>query len=108
LRADPAAGFDRDVYPRIGINGEAMSPTAKLFMHGRSRAVRLPKAFRLPGKEVKVSRIGTAVLLEPLGNGRSFDAASVWACIDALTCGEFPEPNDVDLAPGREDEPNFD
>lgn len=40
--------------------------TAKLFMHGRSQAVRLPKEFRLPGKEVRVRRVGRAVLLEPI------------------------------------------
>jgi antitoxin VapB len=40
--------------------------TAKLFKHGRSQAVRLPKEFRLPGKEVRVRRIGRGVLLEPL------------------------------------------
>ncbi|MCB1758101.1 MAG: AbrB/MazE/SpoVT family DNA-binding domain-containing protein, partial [Gammaproteobacteria bacterium] len=41
------------------------SGTAKIFMHGRSQAVRLPKEFRLPGKEVRVSRLGQGVLLEP-------------------------------------------
>jgi antitoxin VapB len=40
--------------------------TAKLFMHGRSQAVRLPKEFRLPGTEVRVSRVGRGVLLEPV------------------------------------------
>jgi antitoxin VapB len=40
--------------------------TAKLFKHGRSQAVRLPKEFRLPGKEVRVRRLGRGVLLEPL------------------------------------------
>jgi antitoxin VapB len=39
---------------------------AKLFQHGGSQAVRLPKAFRLPGGEVKVSRTARGVLLEPL------------------------------------------
>ena len=39
---------------------------AKLFQHGGSQAVRLPKAFRLPGAEVKVSRTPRGVLLEPL------------------------------------------
>jgi antitoxin VapB len=43
-----------------------MTATAKIFMHGRSQAVRLPKEFRLPGKEVKVSRVGRGVLLEPV------------------------------------------
>jgi antitoxin VapB len=40
--------------------------TAKLFKHGRSQAVRLPKEFRLPGSEVRVRRIGRGVLLEPM------------------------------------------
>jgi antitoxin VapB len=38
--------------------------TAKLFMHGRSQAVRLPKEFRFNGTEVRVSRIGDRVVLE--------------------------------------------
>jgi antitoxin VapB len=48
--------------------GRIMSETgtAKLFMHGRSQAVRLPKAFRLPGTEVRVRRVGRGVLLEPV------------------------------------------
>jgi antitoxin VapB len=40
--------------------------TAKLFKHGRSQAVRLPKEFRLPGSEVRVRRVGRGVLLEPI------------------------------------------
>ena len=40
--------------------------TAKLFMHGRSQAVRLPKEFRFSGKEVRVRRVGNGVLLEPV------------------------------------------
>jgi antitoxin VapB len=40
--------------------------TAKIFIHGRSQAVRLPKAFRLPGSEVRVRRVGRGVLLEPI------------------------------------------
>ena len=39
---------------------------AKLFKHGRSQAVRLPKEFRLPGTEVRVRRVGSGVLLEPM------------------------------------------
>jgi len=42
--------------------------TAKLFMHGRSQAVRLPKAFRMPGTEVRVRRVGNTVILEPMAN----------------------------------------
>lgn len=39
--------------------------TAKLFMNGRSQAVRLPKAYRFQGDEVFVKRMGNAVLLIP-------------------------------------------
>ena len=53
---------------------------AKLFMHGRSQAVRLPKEFRLPGKEVRVRRLGNAVVLEPIGE--PFDIAAWWAKLD--------------------------
>jgi antitoxin VapB len=40
--------------------------TAKLFQNGRSQAVRLPKAFRLTGKEVKISKLGNKIILEPI------------------------------------------
>ena len=39
---------------------------AKIFMHGRSQAVRLPKAFRLEGQEVRVRRAGRSLVLEPI------------------------------------------
>jgi antitoxin VapB len=40
--------------------------TAKLFQNGRSQAVRLPKEFRLQGKEVKISKQGNKIILEPI------------------------------------------
>lgn len=39
--------------------------TTKLFMSGRSQAVRLPKAFRLEGKEVFIKRVGNTLVLIP-------------------------------------------
>ena len=54
--------------------------TAKLFKHGRSQAVRLPKEFGMPGKEVRVRRVGRAVLLEPLD--APFDVAAWFAKLD--------------------------
>ena len=39
---------------------------AKLFKHGRSQAVRLPLAFRLPGDRVRVRRVAGGILLEPI------------------------------------------
>lgn len=38
---------------------------AKLFTHGRSQAVRLPKEFRFEGTEVFVRRVGNDVVLSP-------------------------------------------
>ncbi|HLZ08660.1 MAG TPA: type II toxin-antitoxin system VapB family antitoxin [Chloroflexota bacterium] len=39
---------------------------ARIFRHGRSQAVRLPLAFRLPGDRVRVRRVGNGILLEPI------------------------------------------
>ncbi len=36
---------------------------AKIFSHGRSQAIRLPKEFRFPGTEVHVRRVGNDVVL---------------------------------------------
>ena len=39
--------------------------TAKIFMTGRSQAVRLPKEYRFRGKDVYVKKIDNIVLLIP-------------------------------------------
>ena len=39
--------------------------TAKIFMNGRSEAVRLPKDYRFDAKEVFIKRFGDVVLLVP-------------------------------------------
>ena len=39
--------------------------TAKLFMNGRSQAVRLPAKYRFKGTEVMVNRVGDTVVLSP-------------------------------------------
>jgi antitoxin VapB len=39
---------------------------AKIFMHGRSQAVRLPLAYRLPGDRVRVRRVANGIILEPM------------------------------------------
>lgn len=56
--------------------------TAKLFQNGSSQAVRLPKAFRIPGNEVRIFKKGKQVILEPL--------ETTW---DSLfeSLSEFPE-----------------
>jgi antitoxin VapB len=81
-----------------------VSATAKLFMHGRSQAVRLPKEFRFEGTEVRVSKVGDKVILEPVVRTQA-EIAAVWAVIDALRDGEdlFPEAgfDDPPAAPDR-------
>jgi antitoxin VapB len=59
---------------------------AKLFRNGRSQAVRLPKEFRFPGKEVRVRRIGNGVLLEPANT----DVKEWFAAMDRLSNEPFP------------------
>jgi antitoxin VapB len=84
-----------------------MSAPAKLFMHGRSQAVRLPKEFRLPGKEVRVTKVGNKVILEPMEK-KPFDAKAFWARIDALGDKPFPNVDDDDLKPELDDDISFD
>lgn len=40
---------------------------ARIFRHGRSQAVRIPVAFRLPGDRARVRWLGRGILLEPIG-----------------------------------------
>jgi antitoxin VapB len=78
-----------------------MSATAKLFMHGRSQAVRLPKEFRFEGREVRVSREGDRVILEPLER-KPPDVAALWARIDAMGGRDLlPDgpPDDLPVGP---------
>ena len=42
------------------------SVVAKAIRHGRSQAVHLPQAFRLPGDRVRVRRVEGGILLEPI------------------------------------------
>jgi antitoxin VapB len=44
----------------------AVNKIAKLFPNGSSQAVRLPREFRFSGTEVRISRHGRGVLLEPV------------------------------------------
>jgi len=39
--------------------------TARLFVNGRSQAVRLPKEFQFSGESVYVKKLGDAVILVP-------------------------------------------
>jgi antitoxin VapB len=85
----------------------AETKTAKLFTHGRSQAVRLPKEFRLSGKEVRVSRVGHRVILEPIARSPA-DVAAVYAEIDRLLASDpFPDVGPADDPPVTPDERAF-
>jgi len=80
--------------PRRGV-----AETAKVFTHGGSQAVRLPKAYRFEGKEVRIRKEGDAVILEPAKPRRARpktdeEWVAFWARIDAIgDPGEpFPDP----------------
>ncbi len=73
---------------------------AKVFMHGGSQAVRLPKEFRFEVAEVDVRKEGDAVILEPPRTSKPTpeELTAFWSALDAL--------NDEDLIPER-DQPPF-
>ena len=74
--------------------------TAKLFQNGRSQAVRLPKEFRFPGKEVRIRRFGGGVLLEPV----PFDVEAWFARLDSYGDVPFmPEGREQPEMPPDED-----
>ena len=71
---------------------------AKIFWSGRSQAVRLPKEFRFPGKEVRIRRHGNAVILEPV--------AEDWSWLDSIASRvdeDFAKA--VDERPGEQKRP---
>ena len=72
---------------------------AKLFAHGGSQAVRLPKAFRFEGAEVRIRKEGDCVILEPYVDPAERDWDAFWALIDAHKTGgpedDWPEVEDL-------------
>ncbi|MFA7261925.1 MAG: AbrB/MazE/SpoVT family DNA-binding domain-containing protein [Caulobacter sp.] len=86
------SGFKEDGRPFRSAEPEAR---AKLFTHGGSQAVRLPKAFRFEGAEVSIRREGDQVILEPV-RPRSVprsdeEWAAFWARLDAMADGDVLE-----------------
>ena len=66
-----------------------MESIAKIFQNGRSQAIRLPKAFRFKGSEVKISKKGDMVILEPIG--RSKWPENFWADFPVDSDFKIPE-----------------
>jgi antitoxin VapB len=84
-----------------------MTATAKIFKHGRSQAVRLPREFQLPGKEVRVSRMGRGVLLEPMEKMTREEIEAWFAALDASRKEPFM-PEGRNQPPPPEPESIFD
>lgn len=82
-------------------------PTGKVFMHGRSQAVRLPKEFRLHGREVRISRLGNKLVLEPL-EPPPFDVEAWRNRLRTLGATEFLPEGRPEQPPMPIDEPFFD
>jgi antitoxin VapB len=79
-----------------------MSETAKLFKHGHSQAVRLPKEFRFEGSEVRISKVGDKVILEPIKK-EPFDIEAWFAQFDALGARDFLPEGITDEMPAEPD-----
>ena len=90
--------------PSAKLSGQ--QSTAKLFMHGRSQAVRLPKEFRFEGTEVRVSRQGDKVILEPFSPA-PFDMKAWRARLKALGGDVLPEGR-PEQPPAPEERDSFD
>jgi antitoxin VapB len=79
----------------------AETAIARLFTHGRSQAVRLPKEFRLPGDRVRVRHMGDGVLLEPIASDVEawFGELDRFADVPLFEHGrnQPPTPDDEDI-----------
>ncbi|MGJ0395507.1 MAG: type II toxin-antitoxin system antitoxin VapB [Methylocystis sp.] len=74
---------------------------AKLFWSGRSQAVRLPKDYRIDADEVRISRRGDAIVLEPIPKD--------WSWLDAIV-GTMSEDflNEGREQPAMQERPELD
>lgn len=81
-------------------------PTGKVFMHGRSQAVRLPKEFRLTGTEVKISRLGHKLVLEPV-EPPAFDVKAWRTKMRTMGAAEFLPEGRPEQPPMPSDGPSF-
>ncbi|MFP5287613.1 MAG: antitoxin, partial [Thermoanaerobaculia bacterium] len=73
--------------------------TAKLFQHGGSQAVRLPKEFRFEGSEVEIERRGDEVVLK----AKPKPKVKTLADVARFMRENFPEARDF---PDREQPPD--
>lgn len=67
--------------------------TAKLFQHGGSQAVRLPKEFRFGGAEVAIEKRGDEVILRPVVRPKLGSLAVVARYLDEKYPAAAPFPD---------------
>ena len=53
-----------------------MGTTAKVFMNGRSQAIRLPKEFRVAGEKVSLTRVPGGILISESDPWEEFEEGS--------------------------------
>ncbi|MFT3990985.1 MAG: AbrB/MazE/SpoVT family DNA-binding domain-containing protein [Luteolibacter sp.] len=71
--------------------------TAKIFQHGGSQAIRLPKAFRFEGSEVIIEKHGNDVILKPLPCLKFSDFTEIASYLSE----KFPEADEFPAPPPR-------
>ncbi|MES2708485.1 MAG: AbrB/MazE/SpoVT family DNA-binding domain-containing protein [Verrucomicrobiota bacterium] len=77
--------------------------TAKIFQHGGSQAIRLPRAFRFEGTEVRIERLGDTVVLRPVTASafQTFSEIAAFLAEKFPDAGDFPEPPERPVAHER-------
>lgn len=73
--------------------------TAKIFQHGGSQAVRLPKAFRFEGGEVIIEKRGDEVVLKPVPKG--FSQLKTMGDVARYMAEKYPDAESFPDAPPR-------
>lgn len=71
----------------------------RLFMNGRSQALRIPREWRLPGSEAAIQKKGRQLIVEPAKAKRTARKRSLLEILDALPPlgpeDRFPEIEDL-------------
>ena len=76
----------------------AESAIAEVVTHGQSQTVRFPEEFRVPGNEVRVRRVGRAILLEPVET----DLEAWLARVRELANPDFPDRDQPPMPPDKD------
>ncbi|MDO5653308.1 MAG: AbrB/MazE/SpoVT family DNA-binding domain-containing protein [Brachymonas sp.] len=90
------------------MTADTLPDTAKVFMSGRSQAVRLPKAYRFDTDEVTIEKVGDAVVLraaKPAAASPEARRKQLLAILDRFE--GMPESIERDQSPAR-DLPSWD